>query len=142
MIDSTNNTFFEPLLPVEDRGSGTVESAAFDLSAVEGDVHLLLDARNTSGTNPTWTLTVEHRAEASDPWSAVPAAALYDPATGQTAAFTPVGTTPGSQRRALRRDRLKAQLRVVSTIGGTSTPKFSGGVYVVAPRKYAAGWDQ
>jgi len=121
--------------------SGTIEATALDISGIDGDVHLVLDAEAGQGTNPTLDLAVQHRVDSTATWGAVPAASLYDPTTGDADTFTQVTSAASLQRLALHRERLKAQIRVVATIGGTNTPKFVCAVYAVGPLKYATGWD-
>ncbi len=141
MIDQLGSLQIAALLSVDERGFGATEAAALDISGIEGDIHLVLDAEAGQGTNPTLDLVVQHRVDSTDTWGAVPAASLYDPTTGETATFAQVTTTASFQRRALHRERLKAQIRVVATIGGTNTPQFVCAVYAAGPRKYSMGWD-
>ncbi len=128
------------LFVADERGAGAVEGSGVDIKDVAGNPVILLDAEAGSGTNPTLDLVIQHRADASDTWGAVPAAALYDPATSTADTFDQVTDAANTQVLALRREMLKAEIRAKITIGGTDTPKFVCGVYLIAQPKFSSGW--
>lgn len=128
------------LYPVAARDDGVVESSGVDVSGLAENLVVLLDSGAGGGADHTLDLVIEHRADADDTWTAVPAAALYDPATGEAATFTQVTNAAAStQKLALRREHLKVQVRAALTIAGT-TPSFTCGVYLLGVPKYSAGW--
>jgi hypothetical protein len=128
------------LYPVDSRDESAAAGAAVDIAELQGDMRVVLDAEAGTGTAPTLDLALQHRADSADSWADIPAAALYDPETGQAATFDQVtGAAASTQVLALRREQLKAQLRAVLTIGGT-TPDFVCAAYLIALPKYAGGW--
>jgi hypothetical protein len=139
-MDLAGSVQLTALYPVDARDETVVAGEAVDVAPLEGDLVVLLDAEAGTGTTPTLNLAIQHRADASDSWGAVPADALYDPATGQVATFDEVTDVANAfQKLALRRERLKKTLRAVLTIGGT-TPDFVCAVYLVGLPKYGPGW--
>lgn len=119
--------------------AGATNGSAVSIGEFEGNVALLVQAPlAAAGTNPTLTFTVEHRVNASDSWGAVPAAALIDPATGNADTFNVVtgAANAGLQKLGLVRAMCKAQIRIVATVAGTSSPTFTFGAIVVGSKKY------
>ncbi len=135
MFDTASQLAVKRLLPAATIAA-TANGDAVDISELERNLLLVLDSAAGSGTNPTLTITLQERASASDTWGAVPADALYDPATGEAATFDVVEDAASVQTLALRRDRLKAQIRAVATLGGTDTPSFVATLYAVGLSKY------
>lgn len=128
------------LYAVDSRDETVAASDAVDIYDLAENLVVLLDAETGTGTDPTLDLAIQHREDASDDWAAVPAAALYNPATGDADTFDQVTDAADStQTLALRRERLKAQVRAVLTIGGT-TPDFVCAVYLLGIPKYSSGW--
>ena len=133
-------TTIMPLYPAASRDDSVAEGDAVDVTTLADNLLVLLDSAAGSGTTPTLNLAIQHREDAADTWAAVPAEALYDPATGQAATFAAVTDAAASvQTLALRRARLKAQVRAVLTIGGT-TPAFVCAAYLVGLPKYSPDW--
>lgn len=131
---------FNALYSVDSRDETVEASDALDISDLSDNLLVVLDAEAGTGTSPTLDLAIQHRADDSDSWANVPAAALYNPATGEADTFDQVTDEAASlQKLALRRERLKAQVRAVLTIGGT-TPDFVCAVYLVGLPKYASNW--
>lgn len=121
------------------RRTSTAQGSALDISRLEGNLEVIASVTAVSGTNPTLDITIEERVDADDTWAAIPDAAYFNPATdvaGVSAKFTQVTTTDSYQIRGLKRQYLKAQIRVVGTIGGTSTPTFDFGVIVRGEDRY------
>lgn len=119
--------------------AGATNGAAVDINQFEGNVAIVVDSiRATAGTTPTLTFTVEHRTDSGDSWGAVPADALINGASGQAATFSVVtdAANGGVECLGLVRARVKAQIRIVATVGGTSTPSFKFSGIVVGSNKY------
>ena len=90
----------------------------------------------SAGTNPTLDITVEHSLDNSN-WVAVDAAAIVDPSSGtnDAATFTQVTDAAASlQVLGLRKQLLYRYIRVVATIGGTSTPTFLCSALIEYPK--------
>lgn len=133
-------TEFHELYPVDSRDETVTAGDAVDIGDLSDNLLVVLDAEAGTGTDPELDLAIQHRADDSDAWANVPADALYDPATGEAATFDTVTDAAAAlQKLALRRERLKAQVRAVLTIGGT-TPDFVCAAYLVGLPKYAPGW--
>ena len=123
-----------------DARSASANGDAVDIKTILGDPLVLLDCEKGTGTSPTLDLTIQHREDSSDTWANIPAAALYDPATNEAATFTQVTDAANStQTLALKREQLKAEIRAVLTLAGT-TPSFVSGVYLAGQAKYTSGW--
>jgi hypothetical protein len=130
----------QALYSVDSRDETVVGGTAVDIDDLQGNLLVVLDAEAGTGTSPTLDLAIQHREDSDDDWANVPAAALYDPDTGDADTFDQVTDAAAStQQLALKRERLKAQLRAVLTIGGT-TPDFVCAVYLVGMPKYSSGW--
>ncbi|GAB4434175.1 MAG: hypothetical protein Kow00120_00370 [Anaerolineae bacterium] len=120
--------------------NATVQGNGVDISGLEGDLIVALDSTAGDDADATLDLTIEHRADATDAWAAVPAAALYDPTTGEADTFTQVTNAAAStQQLALKREQLKPEVRAVLTLAG-ATPEFTCGVYLAGISKYSAAW--
>lgn len=130
----------QALYGAAERDTTVTASDGVDIKDLADNLVVALDSAAGTGTNPALALAIQHRADASDVWAAVPAAALYDPATGDAAVFAPVTTAASFQALALRRERLKAEVRAVLTITGDVTPAFVCAVHLVGMPRYAAGW--
>lgn len=131
--------YAEAIPPTSVTAAGATNGSAIDINDLEGNIAILAHAiLATAGTNPTLTFTVEHRANASDSWSAVPADALIDPDSGEATTFEVVtnAANGGLQVLGLVRARCKAQIRVIGTVAGTSTPSFKFSAAIVASSKY------
>lgn len=131
--------FKEAIPPSSVTSAGATNGSALDINQFEGNLAIVVDAILASaGTNPTLTFTVEHRADSSDSWGAVPADALINPSTGANATFGVVtdAANGGIQKLGLVRARCKAQIRVIGTVGGTSSPSFKFNAIIVGSNKY------
>ncbi len=131
------NKEIKQLIPVATRAA-TVEGNAVDIDEYEGNLAVVLDS-GAASAGDTLDVTIQERADATDDWANVPADALYDPATGANDTFDQVTNAGGAsfQVKALRRNRLKAQIRAVGTIAGNGGESITFGVYLVATNKYA-----
>lgn len=124
--------------PTSVTAAGATNGTEININEAEGNVLILFHSiLATAGTNPTLTPTVEHRVDSSDSWGAVPADALINE-EGEEDAFDVVtdAANGGLQKRGLVRARCKAQIRVVATVAGTSTPSFKFSAAVVYSNKY------
>jgi len=129
------------LYAVDSRDETVVASSGVDITNIDDDLLVLLDVEAGTGTNPTLNLAIQHRQDSDDTWGAVPAAALYDPATGDADTFDEVTDAEAStQTLALKREQLKAEVRGVLTIAGDANPDFVCAVYLLGLQKYATGW--
>lgn len=86
-------------------------SDVFDVSKVIGNLFLNISAR--AGGTATMALTVEHSEASGSGFGAVPASALFNPATGDADTFDSVTTAATDQTLALNTQQLKRYLRVV-----------------------------
>lgn len=109
------NTRLDVLQNANITGAGS--TGEFDVSQAVGNINLIVSDR-TGGTGAT-TVSVEHAETSGGSFSAVPASALFNPATGDADTFDNLGTTGSEQDLALNRQQLKRFIRV--TWGGTVT---------------------
>ncbi len=95
----------------------------------EGQIALLLDAVNTSGSSPTLALKLTHCDTVGG---------SYTDVTG--GGFTGLTTTTvnGRQKVVLNRAELKQFLQIAYTIGGTATPKYYLSIQGVVAKKNPA----
>ena len=101
--------------------AGTVNGPAVDLRSYRGNVMLLLNcAAATAGSSPTFDCKVQESTDGSTGWTDV---------SGAT--FTQVTTTDSRQALSLDPDTVKPYIRLVTTIGGTSSPSFPAGALLV-----------
>lgn len=131
--------FVEAIPQTRVTAAGATNGTALTLSEFEGNVAIGVHSlRATAGTTPTLNYTVEHRASASDSWGAVPAAALIDPDTGDADTFTQTTDAAGGGLEIVElvRARCKAQIRVVATVAGSSSPTFLFSAFIVGSDKY------
>lgn len=131
--------YIEAIPPTSVTAAGATNGAAVSINELEGNLAVLAHAiLATAGTTPTLTFTVEHRVDSGDSWGAVPAAALINPDTGAAATFGVVtaAANVGLQVLGLVRALCKAQIRVVATVAGTSSPSFKFSAAVVGSDKY------
>lgn len=131
--------FFEAIPPTSVTSAGATNGTETLVNEMEGNLAVSVDAiLATAGTNPTLTFTVEHRTGSAGSWSAVPAAALINPSTGAPATFNVVtdAANGGLQKLGLVRSLCKERVRVVATVGGTSTPSFKFSALIVGSDKY------
>lgn len=120
--------------------TATANGTGVDISGWANNPVVLLDSTSGDDADATLNLTIQHRADSTDDWANVPAAALYDPDTGDADTFDQVTNAAASmQTLALKRELLKAEVRAVLTIAG-ATPVFVCGVYIIGQPKYSAGW--
>jgi hypothetical protein len=109
------------LAPMAVRTS-TLTGSGFDLSAYSGFCHVILQSSAaTVGTNPTLNVKLQHCDTSGG---------SYEDITG--AAFTQVtNAADTTQMITIKPDELKPYVKVIGTIGGTSTPTFGFGVSMV-----------
>ena len=97
------------------------DGTAIDIDDMDGNMLVTIDAEAATGTTPTVNLAIQDRTDADDSWAAVTAAALYNLATGAAATFAEITDAAASlQTLGLKRNLLKAQVRAVLTIAGTT----------------------
>lgn len=94
-------------------GAGTDYSAEFDLQNLEGTVLLGVNDR-ASGTAAA-AITVEHSETSGGTFATIPAAALFDPATGLADTFDALSTSASEQFLGLHLQLLKRYIRVAFT---------------------------
>ena len=108
---------------VEAQATNPDYSASFDVTKYVGNIFLNV-ACNASGTD-TPAITVEHSADNST-FTSVPAAALFNLATGAADTFTtPTASTAQDETLGLVRQQLYKYVRVVLTGAVSSARTFS-----------------
>lgn len=131
--------YFEAIPPSSVAAAGATNGTETLVNELEGNLAVIVDAiLATAGSSPTLTFTVEHRTGSAGSWGAVPANALIDPSTGLAATFKVVtdAANGGQQKLGLIRSLCKERVRVVATVGGTSTPSFKFSAVLVGSDKY------
>ena len=107
-------------------GNGT----GVDLLGYEGEIAVILSAKNTAGVTPTLDVKLQDSADNS----------TFTDISG--AAFTQVtdaGTSAAvSEKIVIKSDQVKRYVRAVKTIGGTSSPAFDTACHAVGVKKYPA----
>ena len=115
--------------------SADADGPAVDIDGYESNMLVVLDSTATAAPGDTLDVTLEERVDATDSWAAVPADALYNPATGANATFAQVVNGAASfQVLALRRNRLKAQIRARGNLSAGGAGVY--GVHLIAAEKY------
>lgn len=108
---------------VTSSGNGT----GVDLQDYDGEaIAILKVGAATAGTNPTMDCKLQESADDS----------TYTDVSG--GGFTQVTTTASQQKISLNTDELKRYVRLVKTIGGTSSPSFPMSAKIVAWKKNPA----
>ncbi len=112
-----------------------ITSAWIDLSLYEGNALIILNS-GAASAGDTLTITLQESVLPSGSGTAVPAVALFNPATGENASFAIVTDAGASfQTLSLNLEHLARYVRVTATASGTSISiPFS--VALVAPQKY------
>jgi len=101
-------------------------SAAFDTEAYEGTGLFVLSAgAATAGSSPTLDVKLTHCDTSGGTYTDVP-----------SGAFAQVTTVAGVQALAVDLDTVKRYVKVVGTLGGTSTPTFPYGIAFTGLKKY------
>lgn len=100
--------------------TASVDGSAIDFKNYEGNIAIHMIWTHVSGTNPTWTWKLQTSADGSTGWADV---------TGVTIA----AAADGDDIVVVHKGKLKRYVRIVGTIGGTSTP-------TIATAAYAYGW--
>lgn len=111
-----------PVADVTATGNGT----DIDLQQYSGQIAIIADVKNVAGTLPTMDISVQDSANNSS-------FAAISPAV----AFAQVTTVASTQKIVLNKDNIRRYLRIVKTIGGTSSPEYYVSVKVFAVKKYA-----
>lgn len=104
--------------------TGNGNGTGVDLKDYAGQIAVVLDAGNTAGTTPTLDVKIQDSADNSS---------FADVTSG---AFTQVTTVASVQKMVLNKDQLRRYIRVVKTIGGTSSPAYVLSVKGYAIKKY------
>jgi hypothetical protein len=113
------------LAPVVSRTSA-LDGTALDIQAYEGSVLVILAASAAiAGTDPTLAVKVQHADTEGGTYADVPGGA-----------FAGITDTAGHEVLVLNADNLKRWVKVVGTIGGTSSPEFAFGVSIAGLHKY------
>jgi hypothetical protein len=86
-------------------------SAELDISKYVGNIFINV-SQNAGGTD-TLAVTVQHATASGGTFGAVPAAALFDPTTGNASTFTDLGATASDETLGLNRQQLKRYVRVL-----------------------------
>lgn len=105
-----------PVASVSGSGNGT----GVDLVSYEGQIAVVLDAHNVSGTSPTMDIKIQDSADNSSFADVSP-----------SIAFAQVTTTDSVQKLSIAKSSLRRYIRAVKTAGGT-TP-----VYLISVKGYA-----
>lgn len=100
--------------------SSTATSSSFDLQAYHGQMAIVADVKNVSGTTPTYDLKIQDSADNSSFADVSPAVAI-----------TQVTTVASVQKLVVNVQQLRRYIKVVQTLGGT-TP-----VYLASVKGYA-----
>lgn len=120
-------------------GTTPIEGTGIDTSNYEGTLLIHVSSQAPSASD-TLTITVEDsdvQADGSD-WAAATAAALFDPATGDTDTFDVITDAAAShQTLALRLAYCKRYVRVVVTAAGSGITIPFNGAFLVGHKKYA-----
>ncbi len=86
----------------------------------EGNLVAVVNSAAASAGD-TLDVTVEESLDGSTSWAAVPADALFNPSTGAQTTFTQVTASAAShQSVGIVKERVKAYVRLVFTVGGAS----------------------
>lgn len=104
--------------------TGTVNGPAVDLRPYRGKVVLILNSAAGTGTTPTLDLKVQDSADGSTGWADLLSAS-------EVGLFTQVTTTDSLQAVMVDTEYVRGFVRVVTTIGGTSSPTFIAGVSLI-----------
>jgi len=86
-------------------------SAELDVSKYVGNIFINV-AQNAGGSD-TLAVTVQHATTSGGSFGSVPAAALFDPTTGNASTFTDLAATASNQTLGLNRQQLKRFVRVL-----------------------------
>ena len=98
--------------------TSTVTATGFEIRPYAGIAQLILQSSaKTAGTAPTLDVTIEESDVLGSGYTAI-----------SGAVFAQVTTSDITEMIAINTDELKPFIRVVGTIGGTSTPTFGFGV--------------
>lgn len=107
--------------------TATLTGTAFDTAGYQGQMAVILEAgAATAGTNPTLDVKIQH--------SDTTTSGDFSDITG--AAFAQVTNAASQQIKLLDRNKTKRYIRVIGTLGGTSTPTFPYGVTFLGAKKY------
>ncbi|MGZ6477664.1 MAG: Bbp16 family capsid cement protein [Bdellovibrionales bacterium] len=106
-----------PVASVTASGNAT----GVDMQAYHGQVAIVADVANTAGATPTMDLKIQDSADNSSFADVSPAIA-----------FTQVTTVASVQKLVVNVQEIRRYIRVVKTIGGTSTP-----TYLISVKGYA-----
>lgn len=112
------------LLPVADvvaTGNGT----GVDMQLYAGQIAIVLDSKNIAGTLPTMALKIQDSADNSTFADVSP-----------SLAFAGLTTVASVQKIVANKDNLRRYIRVVKTIGGSSSPEYYLSLKVMANLKY------
>lgn len=118
--------------------TAAVNGTGVDVSNVTEDFLVLLNS-GAASTADTLDFAVEDSAD-NTTFAAVPADALFNPATGQ--AVTPTQVTDAAavlQVIGVRKERVKQYVRVTATAAGSSIAIVTA-VSLILPRKYSSQW--
>ncbi len=98
--------------------TSTLTATGVNIQQYSGIAQIILQSSaKTAGTSPTLDVTIEESDSLASGYTAV-----------SGAVFAEVTTSDITEMIAINTDELKKYIRVVGTIGGTSTPTFGFGV--------------
>ena len=113
------------LAPLVSDRTSTLTGSAVDLAGYDGPAHIILQCEAAgAGTNPTMNVKIQH---------ATASGGTYNDVSGL--AFAEVTETDSTQMISCQVSDLRQFIRVVGTLGGTSSPSFTFGVSMVALKK-------
>ncbi|NIN36647.1 MAG: hypothetical protein GTO60_16750 [Gammaproteobacteria bacterium] len=88
-------------------------TAELDIAKYVGNI--FINVSQAAGGSDTLAVVVEHATTSGGTFAAVPASALFDPATGDAATFANLAALATDQTLALNRQQLKRYVRVKFT---------------------------
>lgn len=114
------------LLPVASV-SATGNGSSLDLVNYEGEIAIIADVANVSGTTPTCDIKIQDSADNSTFNDISPALQI-----------TQVTTVAGRQKLSVNKNEIRRYIRAVKTLGGTS-PVYLISMNAVGMKKYQDG---
>lgn len=122
------------VVPTSIGDTNALNGTGVDVSQFEGTAILFCGVGAvSSGESLAWT--VEHSDVLGSNYAAVPADALFNPATGAAATFTAQAAANASQALGLKLERCKKYVRLVATVTGSGVTVLAAGV-IIGSKKY------
>jgi hypothetical protein len=124
-VNLGDNLQVKNVLPVA-AVTASANGSAIDLQELSGQVAAMADvSAPVAGSSPTMDLKLQDSADGSTGWADV-----------SGGAFVQVTSAASNQKLSLNKDSLKRYVRVVKTIGGTSSPQYLVSVKILGIKKY------